>query len=372
MKKTEEVFLSVVRSAIGTETRKGPVDLSPNQWQELFELSVSQMLAAVVYGEISRLGSNIPESVGSEWKSHVDFCRAKFDAQLLALSHLAQVLEEHGISIMVLKGVGLSLLYPNPQDRECSDIDIYCFGAYDRVNELLKDKGLISGIEEENDKHCSFMFDGVNVENHRQFCEYINSANILTGEAIEALSEVEACTDPRLPGILFPNPEMGVRHLMMHTLSHLAWSGVSLRHLLDCGLNFRNHASDVRWTEVFKLWEDAGTADAARVIIGICKDTLGLDVPELDVKWDRKDAGLVLDCTLHPFGRSAEVRDPLRKLCRKARQFRIRKKLHMLVYKEPFPDSFLMSFSVLKRFSRKNGETAGNGQPLRPQEKPFE
>jgi len=306
-----------------------------------------------VFRELSRTGHNMPAELREQWKTFTDFSAAKFDAQLMALVHLSQFLEDNGIRVMVLKGLGLALLYPEPQYRECSDVDIFCFGEYERVNELLLQHGLISGIEEENDKHCSFCFDGTNIENHRYFSEYVNRANVTMGEKIAALSETDLRTDSRIPGIFFPGPMMGALHLTMHTLSHLAWSGISLRQILDFGLYFNRHRDILDNNAIVALWKEAGIADAALALCALCEDLTGLETGLSGVVGakHREIAKTILKVTLNPCRSSSEVQNPFIKLVRKYRQFRVRSRMHPTVYGEPFPDSFWKSFSILRKWT---------------------
>jgi len=353
MSPVEQLFFQLVKSAVGTGRMEGFVSLSAGQWKHLFDLSVSQSLAALVFGELSRTGNDMPDDVRRKWKDYAGYCTERFDAQLMALTHLSQFLEDHDARVMVLKGLGLALLYPEPQLRECSDVDIYCFGEYERANELLLQAGLIGGIEEENDKHCSFSFDGVNVENHRYFSEYVNRANVIMGKKISGLSKTDLLMDDRVPGIYFPGAMMGALHLTMHTLSHLAWSGITVRHLLDCALFFNRYKDAMDRESIIGIWKDAGIADAALSLFTLCENMLGIETGFADAGHTRyqETAETILGGILNPFKSSSEVYDPFSKIVRKYRRFRFRSVMHPLVYGEPFPDSFWKSFAILKRWT---------------------
>jgi len=395
VRQVQQVFFSLLRSALGTAsgtagdlalgtasgtalgTAGGVLEdalrsFTPWQWGRLCELAVQQNVGAIVYQELRRLGAALPEPIEQQWSTFAEYAQGKFDAQLMALTHLAQVLLDEGIKVMVLKGLSLALLYPEPQLRECSDVDIFCFGQYERVNELLLRKGLIAGIDEENDKHCAFTFDGISVENHRYFSEYVNEANVLIGNEILRMSEEPALSDPRIEGIFFPSPGMGAHFLMMHTLSHLAWSGITIRHLIDCGLYFRKYCSEsqqvsCRQTEIenqqvincnhtidrgktIAVWEKAGIAGAAMDICRLCEETLGLPTGMIPSGWDQNfsDTTFIINSLLHPLKTSSQTRNPLCKLIRKVRWYRYRSVIHPIVYGVKFPDSFWKSFSFLR------------------------
>jgi len=349
----QQLFISLIRLALLREPMDGPILLSTRQWKQLYGLSTAQFLSVLAYSELSRLGNNMPKKIKAGWKSDVDYHLARFDAQLMGLTHISQFLEDHGIRTMILKGLGLALLYPVPQARECSDVDIFCFGEFERVNSLLEDTGLISGIVEENDKHCSFSFDGINIENHRHFCENVNKASAIFEEQISRLSKTKCRTDSRVPGILFPGPQMGALHMTIHTLSHLAWSGITLRHLLDFGLFFQRYNDELDRESIVKIWKDAGIADAAFSLCTLCGSLLGIDTGMIEGKSTdfRNTADLILQVILTPCLPSSSAWNPITKIYRKYKRYRIRYVMHRIVYSEPFPDSFWKSFSILKKWT---------------------
>lgn len=347
----QNIFLSILRSALDSEKLSGPLKLTPAQWSGLYKLSRHQHLAALIFHEINKLENNLPKEISLEWRQFSEYSINKFDAHLMALTRLSQILEDHGIKMMTLKGLGLALLYPIPQLRECADVDIYCFGEYDRVNSILLQGNLIKNIDHESDKHCSFTFAGINIENHRYFCEYVNRANIVIGEEIINLSKNAQSTDSRVPGILFPCPQAGMHHLMMHTLSHMAWSGISMRQIVDCGLYFRRHADEVDREAILKLWRDTGVEEGALSILSICEKLLGIRTEMIPNGWqgNKRDESLIIKGIFGHIKASAQAGTALGKFFCKLRWYLFRRPMHRIAYNEPFPDSFWESFACLKR-----------------------
>jgi len=290
----------------------------------------------------------MPDDIKSQWQIYSNFSAKRFDAQLMALTQLSAILEAENVRMMVLKGIGLALCYPQPQLRECGDIDIFCYGDYDKVNEFVVSSGQDKNARETEEKHFGFEINGIEVENHRKFCTENNRANIFVGKVLMEMSAEEPSQDPRLPGILFPSIQMGALHLVVHTLSHLWWSGITLRHLCDVTAYFRRHKADINFAQLRSVLAEAGLEKSAALMLGLCNRHLGLDIDLSDWQQYEKDAAeTVLHSIFHPFKNSCFTRDPFRKFYRKVVMHRFRKKLYRLVYGEKYPETFLGSFVLL-------------------------
>lgn len=348
MSVAEKTYFQILRSSLAGNEMNCSVELDFSEWRELYFIAVSQMTGALVFDTLQKAGSNIPQALLSDWEKDYIFTKKRFDTQLLSLNHLLSVLDSEGITTLVLKGLGFALNYPNPLLRECCDIDIYCFEDYEKVNRLVISSGLCDKAEETEEKHFGFIIDGIEVESHKKFTSEVNNANILIGKSLLEMAKDRAYTDSRVPGILFPSIRMSFLHLIIHTLSHLAWSGITVRHLCDITTFLNKHSTELDLEQMQPLLKEAGIWDSTRILINLCHRLLGsgLNFPEVSAE-DKED--FILYSILHPFKLSQEVSDPIRKLDRKIRQYNYRKKMHRLVYGEPFPDSFFDSFAFLHR-----------------------
>jgi len=337
----QDILFRLVRSALGTESFAGRLDLSDSQWKELFRLSAGQMVSAMVLDQISALESNIPDHIRLGWQKQVAHAGKHFDSQLLSLNHLAAVLSVEGIDFTVLKGLGLAILYPKPQLRECLDVDIYCGENYERVNDLVLKTGLCKEVFYE-EMHSAFNLDGIHIENHYKFTNDFTKALTFNKEVIMGMESEKRVTDPRLPGISFPGVNMGAFHLMSHTISHLSWSGILLRHLCDWTVYVRSYRDSLDWDFLCAQWKLSGLDRMVSLIFDICRKYLSLDfVPEQLVQYrNKREEDYILHNIFHPFKPSAAVKDPFRKAVRKIAQYRYLCRMHRIVFGEKFPLSF--------------------------------
>jgi len=354
VQRLESLLFSLLGGALGL--KKGPVGpffLAPSEWSELYRLSICHSVGTLVYGELRTIENNMPANIESVWRAHFDYCLERFDAQVMSLSILGATLDVEGIRMMVLKGFGLALAYPHPELRECADIDIYCFDDFERVNKLVVSSGLCEKTEDTEEKHICFEVSNIEIENHRQFTTEVNRANILIGKALKEMSAEEPILDPKMPGVLFPSATMGALHVLMHSLTHLAWSGIRVRHLCDIAAYFNRYMSDIDIARVRAELREAGLEPASAMLLRLCADNLGLEIDLSDwAGFSKKDLEIAYRRIIHPFEASSSTKNPLLKFSRKIIMFRHRKQLHKIVYGEKFPDSFLDSFAVWKKIRK--------------------
>lgn len=354
MKQLESALFNILRSALGFKEETASIELTPKQWRKLFYMAVQQKVAAILYFGLEAIGHNLPEDLRHQWKSYATFSTRRFDTQLMVLNQLSASLEMENIKMMVLKGLGLALCYPKPELRECVDIDIYCKDNYEKVNDFILSSGLGKNTTETEDSildfERGFEVGGILVESHRKFCAGDNHAGNYVDHILTEMSSQEPYTDPRLPGILFPSVQMGALHLIMHTLSHLAWSGIVLRNICDIALYLRRHQSEIDFEQLRSVLKAAGIEKSSALLMDICKRHLGLSI-DLSAweQYEADEAETVLHSLFHPIRSSALTRNPFGKFHRKVKAHRFRTRLHRLAYGEEFPDSFLKSFACLRR-----------------------
>lgn len=341
MNEIENVFFQIIRSAIGTDKVVCSIQLSENQWFELFKMSKKQGLAAVVFEELMARGHNMPFSLKMEWAFHSDFIKERHEKQLIETQRFADLLGRNGLRMMLLKGNGLALLYPHPELRECGDIDIYCFGGYDKVNQLVATKGI--KIDEEDSKHTHFFFNDIAMENHRMFNYEFNMANKIVSRELMAHFDENPVTDDRIPNVFFASLNINALYVMMHTINHLPWSGIPVRNLVDWTLFLKKNHEQLDWNYLGKIWKESGLIHIVVILSEICKNNLGCRWFDLNVEnlYKAGDYQCVIKNIMNPWIESSGTNNKFKKVMRKIEQFCRHKKMHFIVYHEPFPDSLV-------------------------------
>lgn len=258
LERQEEMLLALLRAALHEQE----VEISYFQrataedWLKCYLLAVRQGVAALAWEGIERLPVELcpPLDVKLSWALVEKKQLAKYRKHCKALNELAQLYAQHGIATMVLKGVGLSRLYPVPAHRVGGDIDIFTYSADKErmtdweanlmADKLMQEKGIeVSRSSQAKDSH--FLFHNILIENHRFFFE--TKRFPVATEVEEWLEEhiqtqwVELADGEckvNVPSIVFDSIFVSY-HAALH-----AGIGLSLQHLCDLAMVFK-HEEDI-------------------------------------------------------------------------------------------------------------------------------
>ena len=86
------------------------------------------------------------------------------------IKKLSKFFADYGLKMVVIKGYGLSGLYPVPKHRGSGDLDVYFCGKGQYADELIKGKGI--EVKQNEEKHSVYSINGIHIENHASMiCE---------------------------------------------------------------------------------------------------------------------------------------------------------------------------------------------------------
>lgn len=342
LNKTQIILLDTLKSSL-CQGKTSAITLDAKQWELLFKLSQKQGITAIILEQILRCENNIPKDIKLRWALQSHHIEKIYQHQRQALFAFNEFMQENAISVMCLKGLGLGLLYPEPAHRECGDIDIYCHNAYDKVNEIVTKRG--TTIQHEDEKHCSFKFRGITIENHCNFAYSYNKVDRVIGPILEQLFPISPCSDERLPSILLPSPNVNALYLLHHSIGHMVWSGVGLRHCLDWYFFLKRYHDTLDWQFLEQTWHQSHLIYAASLLSRICQDYLGMSESWFPIKVDvtKRDVERVLSDIMNPIMLSASTTNIFKKIYRKSVQYHNRCWKHKLLLQESFPDGYFKS-----------------------------
>ena len=187
-----------------------------------------------------------PRSVLIPWLSEREKATAWYRHQLDVQHEIEALMHQHGIETLALKGTRLAQLYPLPELREFSDLDLYFYNLHHEADALAQ-KHL--GVTVSNDAHHHSKYDyrGVTIESHYDF---VNAHYPPSNRRYEALLKAEA-----------PTPTFEVLFLLRHMAGHFAASRITLRDLVDWHLLSTAHRTAADWDESSKAAKTSGMAD---------------------------------------------------------------------------------------------------------------
>ena len=266
--------------------------------QQLYTYVASNGLTAIAWDSLQRAISEgqisqeqLPtKSQKIQWALATERIEQKYARQKAVIEKLATFFAGHGIKLMILKGYGLSLNYPVPNHRPCSDVDIWLFeerqmpdGKVERYSaqqkaDALLQKHLNIAIDEDKHHHTVFYLDGVMVENHYDFLNihaHLSNRTIekrlqqLTQQPMEEIAVGEAT-------IYLPSPDFHALFLMRHSASHFAAERITLRHLLDWHYFIEKESEKIDWQALYNIARQTNMHQFLDCLNAICIDKFGL------------------------------------------------------------------------------------------------
>lgn len=133
---------------------------------DLFAVAKKNAIASVVFGGIRKSGTALEQSVLANFIKESDKALFTYVMQSQQLMNLCQQFEKEKIPFLVLKGSRMRELYPSPELRTSSDIDILVQAEDDRLIQLMKSLGFI--YEKDGGTTLNFRYGAaIEVELHR-------------------------------------------------------------------------------------------------------------------------------------------------------------------------------------------------------------
>lgn len=316
MNQMKEQFFELLKSGLwGTPCNLALFD-GQTDWETIYRQAVQQAVTGLVFDGMQTLPKDKrpPRMLYLKWCGALDRIEEANRKLNMALGEIYAMYRSYGVEPVLLKGQGIAQCYRNPLRRQCGDIDLYVGPAfYETANRILR-KERVTEMEE-NYKHASFWWKGVEVENHRMLVSFADPRSVL------ALKCEVACMEP-LPYPTLPIGEalvsvlpsaFNAAYLLAHLLIHFLDAGIGLRHVCDWACQLRSLSGPEERAEAARLLKAFGLEKTARLFGLILVEQLGLPPDCLPIpprESDRKGAERVFDAVWSGgnFGRHAPER----------------------------------------------------------------
>ncbi len=323
-------------------------------WERLFKMGCEQGVAAIQFDGLQKLigegglPSHLQPSreVKMKWFGHTVQVERNHAQHENMITRLGSFYASHDIRMMLLKGYGLSLLYPVPAHRPCGDVDIWLFGEQKRADKLLYEE-LGVKIDEDHHMHTVFHIDGVMVENHYDF---LNAESHLSNREVEReLHKLLKIGCEKISvgksEVYIPPVDFNALFLLRHAAGHFASAEIAIRHVTDWALFVLRHHKDINWDFLEKMARKQNMHLFLHCLNGICIDYLGLS-PEVFPDFERErrlEERMMQDVLNPPYkDKSALGGHPLRDFCYRWRRWWGNRWKHRMVYREGLFLTFLV------------------------------
>ena len=301
MTESQSFLLTLVRMALWGGEESLPADLP--DWQEVLALAKKQTLLGLVAEAVPMLPEGLQPDPQTKLQLHTAAMRIMSSHALLnrKVADIKTRMDSYGIHTVLFKGQGVALNYPNPQSRQCGDIDLYVGEKnFARALELLNPETTKKASEYRFVKHFNIEEDGVEIEIHRiaeilpgfghdrRFQRW--TVDNLCGPAVRKV-EIGGAT------VNLPPAEFDVLYIMNHAWHHFMTGGIGLRQLCDWSIQLHRYGRSVDVDALSNNLRSFGLIRAWKILSCVAVGYLGLpedECPLYDASYAGK-AAKVLD-----------------------------------------------------------------------------
>lgn len=351
MGKEQMQFLELLKSALWGRAADAGCIGEDVDWKALYGLAKKQASLGMVYeGLLSLPEEKRPNRLALlKWGGMAMEMENRYAKHLQTLDEICRTFATE--RPILLKGLGLASLYPNPKRRQLGDIDLFLPGlTQEGMSDLVGKRG-VEVTEEPTERHLEIVKNGVSIELHWRMAKSINPFRNAKLDALadEAVRQAQAV---RLAGVeVFLLPaDFNAVYLLLHQVVHLLDRGLGLRQVADWALFLKHHRDDFDVDRLGRMLRSLGMMDEWKLFECYCVGYLGLDpecAPFYDASFGRK--ARQLNEVIFEFGNFGNFADdwanrPGTYWKRKVHAFSVNLKLHRKIFSILPADSLLTFF----------------------------
>ena len=285
MQKEKKVLLELLERALQKENKKDRVpeesELSEAQWQKLIAMAEKHAVLSLLYEPLKECRA----LEGTLWKKTKQISRqtVRTSYRLLFLNkYITELLAEHEISVIALKGVSTASLYPVPELRKSGDVDLLVpdAGKHVKACRILQENGFRIKEEQKTLHHIELENDEkISVELHGMLAEPFESQKV-NGYLSQLLPDYEKNVRiNRCWGIDFLEPTDAYHafYLILHMLQHFLRAGFGLKNLCDWVVFWNRDVAQKEKEQFRTMAAESGTIGFIRILTAACVKYLGLE-----------------------------------------------------------------------------------------------
>jgi len=273
MDKVMEVLVKLLSVAIRGQNVY-EVNCAGLDWARIYEEAKAHEVHTFIYPMVKNL---IDEQLNEKWKKTVIISEAYQVQHIYRIMEVLKNFNISGVPVIVLKGLALMVLYPNPELRTMGDADILV-----RLEDLERAKALLFEmdyyIDSFDSKHIHFSHKGhFPIELHSYIINYEKMEKLPYLESLLWENAVQA-TIFGIP-VLKLSPQDQILHLCLHMILHIKSAGFGLRQLCDFVLYVEKSREEVDWAAFFDRCKTYGIYEFVNAIFVVCNRLYRMELP---------------------------------------------------------------------------------------------
>lgn len=273
MKRPFDIVCALVRNRVFGAGEEIPAGVD---WEAVLECAVRQEVNAICYEAVKALPQEKQPSfvLMMKWDISALAIKEMYPLRLKAAKEVCAILETEGIRPVMLKGMTLATLYPEPSERESGDVDILTFRDREKADDIIRSRGIET---EYGDHHTLFTYNGIHFENHGTDVKWDLYARKSDYRVLELIDRHAADVLPGPEGFLMLPPSITAVFLIKHLRQHLRWNvKVNIKQFTDLALFLR--ANPGIMDDVFSGLKSVGLKHFGKTMMRVSEKVTGTDL----------------------------------------------------------------------------------------------
>lgn len=248
----QQLFLTLLNDHLHNRTsQQQPIDAPA-----LYQLANEHQVSCIIYQQIYHF-PQLTGEIKNFWKRQTIQASAFQTMKTERFLRLYRQLNAQQLKVIVVKGLIVRELYPQPDLRTSNDEDLYVAQEdYAQVKALfLKEKLTI--VEEGTDV-TTFLdpASGLSIELHTQLFDQSSQAyGRFQHYFDQAFADAITVSVHQTP-VFTLDPTRHLLFLLMHFIKHFLHGGVGIRQVMDISLFTEHYTAQINWREIWKIFQE--------------------------------------------------------------------------------------------------------------------
>lgn len=281
-------------------------------YQKLFDLANQHQVSALIYNQIYNF-DDFPEEIKLRWKRDALKINAFQTRKTMKILQVYRQFLKQKLKVLIVKGLVCRSLYPQPDNRQSNDEDLYVRKEeYEAVKDILLKNNFT--VISESDDVTTFIdpVSGLSIELHTALFSLESKAY---GNYQRYFDQAfDECIVHSIDGVEVYSLEY-TRHLLfliLHFVKHFFHGGVGIRQVVDIVMYSEAYGDKVNWDRLYDILKDLNIYVLIVNLFAMAHDLLEFDytkikVPECIDKSDYQDLfDDIMDAGI--FGQSSSER----------------------------------------------------------------
>ena len=252
-------------------------------YQKLFDLANQHQISALIYNQIYNF-DDFPEEIKQRWKKDALKINAFQTRKTMKILQVYRQFLKQELKVLIVKGLVCRSLYPQPDNRQSNDEDLYVQKEeYEAVKDILL-KNNLTVISESNDV-TTFIdpVSGLSIELHTALFSLESKAY---GNYQRYFDQAfDECIVHSIDGVSVYSLEY-TQHLLfliLHFVKHFFHGGVGIRQVLDIVMYSEAYGDKVNWDRLYDILKELNIYVLITSLFAMAHDLLEFDYTKISV-----------------------------------------------------------------------------------------